>query len=580
MVVVVVVVCLILTVLSKANDNQMSESYDSSNEYNINVLEELGNSGRQNNTIQRPHIVFVLADDLGYNDIGYHAVHGMSAVKTPHLDTLASEGVKLENYYVQPICSPSRSVLMTGRYLIRYGLQHNVFRAAQPTCLPLNEIILPKKLRELGYATHAIGKWHLGMCRTECLPTRRGFDSFFGYLLEGSNYFSGNKTIRFPSFKDKWTGIDLWEDETPVLKYGRKHSTKVFTRKARDIIRQHDKDRPLFLYLAYKSVHRPLQAPLKYIKKFQHISNTKRRTLAAMVACLDDQIKSITDALRQEGLWENTVFVFSSDNGGHVDYLGGGNNWPLRGGKWTLYEGGVRAVAFVNSPLLSSDVRGTVNKELMHISDWFPTFVDGLGGGNTSLLSKPLDGVNMWQTISKGVPSPREELLLNVDSMRRSSQMQYLKIQYWQNHLGGRSDTLWPLIHAGIRLGDWKLLTGPSATRWAYSKWLPPQESGQREQDLLNTSSKCGRPITNQVIKLYNITADPKETCNVAQRPENLHIVIDLLQRLQRYFLEAKPAYYPRYPDLNANPALHGGVWRPWLDNDENTYRKLMRIDE
>ncbi|KAJ8022026.1 Arylsulfatase B [Holothuria leucospilota] len=126
-----------------------------------------------------PHIIFFLADDLGWNDVGYHA-KARSLIRTPNLDRLAYDGVRLENYYVQPVCSPTRSQLMTGRYQIRMGIQHTNFSPGETLCLPLNETLLPEALRWEGYATHAVGKWHLGMAKRACLPTRRGFDSFFG----------------------------------------------------------------------------------------------------------------------------------------------------------------------------------------------------------------------------------------------------------------------------------------------------------------------------------------------------------------------------------------------------------------
>ncbi|XP_072038382.1 arylsulfatase B-like [Amphiura filiformis] len=564
----------------------------------------------------RPHIVFVLADDLGYNDIGYHAVHGMSAVKTPHLDTLASEGVKLENYYVQPICSPSRSVLMTGRYLIRYGLQHRLFKAAQPTCLPLSETTLPEKLKELGYMTHAIGKWHLGYCRTECLPTRRGFDSFFGYGVGGKDHYDHNKTFTYHTnspignnlniaiddveesrllefdiddleessdfafddlqqrgllgyvrngVKEIWTGKDLRANETMEWKYEGVYSTTLFTHKAQETIERHDPKEPMFLYLAYKNVHSPLQAPQRYMDMFTHIEDYGRRSLAAMAYILDEGVKNVTDILKKTGMWDNTVFIFSSDNGGMLSHAG--NNWPLNGGKWGLLEGGIRAAGFVNSPLLSNRVKGTVNKELMHISDWFPTLVDGVAGGSTAQMKKPLDGVNQWKMISESGASNRSEILLNIDELEEFPQMTYTEYNYWQANLN-RKETLNPLIRAGIRSGDWKLLTGTTGTEI----WLPPPESGIGEQALWDTSSECDPK--GSVVKLYNIRFDPSETCNIARNPKFLPIVKELFRKLEKYANQAVPAYYPPN-DPMANPALRGGAWTPWLDNDLETLLKI-----
>ncbi|XP_072014249.1 arylsulfatase B-like [Amphiura filiformis] len=524
-------------------------------------------------TPPRPHIVFILADDLGYNDIGYHAVNGMSAVKTPHLDTLASEGVKLENYYVQPFCSPSRSVLMTGRYLIRYGLQHRLFRAAQPTCLPLSETTLPEKLKELGYMTHAIGKWHLGCCRTECLPTRRGFDSFFGYGVGGHDHYDHNKTFTYPkesgyASKEVCNGKDLRANETMEWRYEGVYSTTLFTHKAQETIEWHDPKKPMFLYLAYKNVHSPLQAPQHYMDMFEHIEDNERRSLAAMAYILDEGVKNVTDTLKKTGMWDNTVFIFSSDNGGKSG-SSGGNNWPLKGEKKDLWEGGIRAPGFVNSPLLSNHVKGTVNKELMHISDWFPTIIDGIAGGSTAHMKKPLDGVNQWKMISEGGVSNRSEILLNIDKLEDFPRMTTTESDYWQANLN-KKEMLNPLIRAGIRNGDWKLLTGTTGKK---EIWLPPPESGKGKQELWDTSPECDPE--GSVVKLYNIKSDPSETCNLARNPKFVSIVNELFRKLQKYANQAVPAYYPP-DDPMANPALRGGAWTPWLDDDLETLLKIQ----
>eukprot|EP00057_Strongylocentrotus_purpuratus_P024403 XP_011678877.1 PREDICTED: uncharacterized protein LOC763377 [Strongylocentrotus purpuratus] len=330
----------------------------------INLLIISNVCSKKFSQLTKPNIVFILIDDLGYNDVGYHG----SEIYTPNIDKLAREGVRLENYYVQPICTPTRSQLLSGRYQIHTGLQHSYIRPAQPLCLPTNLPTFADKLREAGYATHAVGKWHLGFYKKECLPTQRGFDSYFGYL----------------------TGA--WE-------YGGYYSAFVFTEKIQQIVAQHPVEQPFLLYLPFQSVHSPLQVPSSYEERYKNIKNTNRRIYAGMMTCLDEAVGKIVHSLQQAGLWDNTVLIFSTDNGGEV--AAGGNNWPLRGWKRSIWEGGMRGVGFVNSPLLPASVQGTVNKQLIHVSDWFPTLVQGVAG--SSLDNITLDGFNMWKTI-------REEL--------------------------------------------------------------------------------------------------------------------------------------------------------------------------
>ncbi|PVD28248.1 hypothetical protein C0Q70_10835 [Pomacea canaliculata] len=191
---------------------------------------------------KQPNIVLVVADDYGYNDISYHG----SRIRTPNLERLANHGVKLENYYVQPICTPSRCQLMSGRYQIHTGLQHSIIWPGQPNGLPLDSPTLADKLREAGYATHAVGKWHLGMYKKEFLPTNRGFDSFYGLYLGSGDHYSHRSCL------GPGCGLDLHNNTEPDF----------------------SKD----------------QVPEKYTEQYQDIPNKARRKFAGMVTCMDEGI--------------------------------------------------------------------------------------------------------------------------------------------------------------------------------------------------------------------------------------------------------------------------------------------------
>ncbi|XP_034093701.1 arylsulfatase I [Gymnodraco acuticeps] len=482
-----------------------------------------------------PHLIFIMVDDQGYGDIGYHG----SDIHTPVLDKLAAEGVKLENYYVQPICSPSRSQLMTGRYQIHTGLQHSIIRSRQPLCLPADVPTLPERLVEAGYATHMVGKWHLGFCRPSCLPTGRGFQSFLGTLTGSGDHF----TYRSCDGAEA-CGFDLHEGDKPAWKMAGNYSTLLYIDRVKQILRSHDPLKPLFLYLSFQSPHTPLQVPDHFLHYYDSQGNRLRRHYAAMLSCLDEGVGKVVQELKTSGLYQNSVLIYSSDNGGQP--LSGGSNWPLKGGKGTYWEGGIRAVGFVHSPLLKK--KGVVSKALIHVSDWFPTLL-GLAGAPQSNHS--LDSHDVWETISKGWPSPRTEILFNIDPVSRKPGEPYDKALVLNGF--GIWDTA---VRAAIRVGDWKLLTGNVGD----GDWIPPHAlpgGPERWQKL-----EKHRNVVGKSVWLFNVTSDPYERSDLAEvHPE---VVKHLLTRLAEYNLTA---VMPRNPpdDPMADPELHGGVWSPWL---------------
>ncbi|XP_078069909.1 arylsulfatase J-like isoform X2 [Mustelus asterias] len=433
---------------------------------------------------------------------------------------------------------------LSSRYQIHTGLQHSIIRAGQPNCIPLANVTLPQKLQEAGYSTHMIGKWHLGFYKRECLPTRKGFDTFFGSLTGSGDYYT-HEICDGP----KTCGFDLHKDENVAWEYrAHSYSTFLYTQKAVDILASHNPKEPMFLYLAFQAVHTPLQVPKKYLGRYMSIENLGRRRYAAMVTCLDEAVNNITRALKKYGYYDNTVIIYSSDNGGQP--LAGGSNWPLRGRKGTYWEGGIRGIGFVHSPLIKN--KGSVSQGLMHITDWYPTLVTLAEGELEENLD--LDGYDIWETISEGKPSPRTDILHNIDPL-------YTRVKTRSPRDGfGIWDTA---IQAAIRVRDWKLLTGNPG----FSDWIPPQtfpNFGGKWWNLERVLWAKGKSVW-----LFNITADPYERVDLSQQyPE---VVKKLLRRLAQYNKTAVPVKYPP-KDPRSNPNLNGGAWVPWDngDDDEN----------
>jgi arylsulfatase A-like enzyme len=394
----------------------------------------------------RPNIVYILADDLGSYDLGFRG----SDIKTPNIDQLAKTGAVLNQFYVQPMCTPTRAAMMTGRYPLRYGLQTLVIPAAQTWGLPTDEWLLPQALKEAGYTTAIVGKWHLGHASRDYWPMQRGFDYQYGAQLGEIDYFTHSVH----------GVIDWYRDNKPVDEKG--YVTTLIGDDAVRLIDAQDPKTPLFLELAFTAPHTPYQARQDYIDKYQGIGDPNRRVYAAMITAMDDQIGRAVHALDERGMRQNTLIIFHSDNGGNQSSMLAGetevkgrlpaDNGPYRGGKGSLYEGGTRVASLVNWP--GRIKPGTVVDQMIHVVDYFPTLLD-LAGANHS-KSKPLDGFDVWQTISEGKPSPRDEIIYNVEMFR-----------------------------GAVRKGDWKLV-------WRAT--LPSR------------------------LELFNLAQDPSEKVNVADQ--------------------------------------------------------------
>ena len=423
--------------------------------------------------VKQPNILYIVADDLGWKDVGFN---GCTDIKTPNIDKLCAEGVKLTQFYAQPMCTPTRAALMTGRYPFRYGLQTAVIPSVCTYGLDTSEWLLPQALQEAGYKTAIIGKWHLGHADKKFWPRQRGFDYQYGAMIGELDYFT----------HEEQGVLDWYRDNKPLKEKG--YTTTLIGHDAVKYIGAQNPSTPFYLYLTFNAPHTPYQAPKEYVDRYPNIADPTRRTYAGMVACLDDNIGRVVAALDQKGLRENTLIVFHSDNGGTRNAMFTGvmadvskikipcDNGPYREGKGTLFEGACRVCACANWP--GHIKPGSTVDAMIHVVDMYPTLA-GLAGASTAKC-KPLDGLNVWDTIAEGMPSPRTEFVYNLEPFR-----------------------------AALRQGEWKLI------------W---------------------RTLLPSSVDLYNLAQDPAEENNLAAaNPEK---VAALQQRLNALAKEAaKPLF-------------------------------------
>jgi arylsulfatase A-like enzyme len=354
-------------------------------------------------TAGRPNVVLIVADDLGFADLG---AQGSADMKTPHLDTLArGSAVFTQAYVTAPVCMPSRMGLLTGRYQQRFGMQT---LGNDRIGIPASETNLGQMLHAAGYATGIVGKWHVGT-NPEFRPNVRGFDEFYGFLNGNTPYYPGTGTF--------------WRNDQVIEKPA--YLTDGFGDEAVSFINRHA-EKPFFLYLSFNAPHAPMQAPERYLARFAHIPDEGRRIYAAMTAAMDDAIGRVLETLRVRGLEENTVVMFLSDNGGAPQNYS--DNRPLRSGKYEVFEGGNRTPLFIRWP--AGGVRAGAHGDIVVSAlDLVPTILAATRADYTPKL--PLDGENLLPLL-RGQPH-------QIKADRRL---------YWR----------YGPYQAALRAGDWKIV--------------------------------------------------------------------------------------------------------------------------
>ncbi|XP_018571894.1 arylsulfatase B-like [Anoplophora glabripennis] len=523
----------------------------------------------------QPNIVLIVADDLGWNDVGFH---GSNQIPTPNIDALAYNGIILNSHYVQSTCTPSRTALLTGKYPMRLGMQGYPLLPAEKRAVPEGKL-LPEYFKDLGYSTHLIGKWHLGYSSWNETPTFRGFDHHFGYYNGFISYYDYLSTW---TFNDKeYTGFDLRKDGVPAFEEVGKYVTDAFTEHAVKTIEENDGTKPLFLMVAHTATHagnvgKLLEAPQETINKFKHVEDSNRRTYAAMVSKLDDSVGTIVEALANKNMLSNSIVVFLSDNGAATvapAYANWGSNYPLRGVKQTLFEGGIRGAAFIYSPLLVQS--GRVSTDLMHITDWLPTLYSA-AGGDIGLLDPDLDGIDQWSSLVYDLPSPRNDILINIDEKTRNAGLRFYN---WKLIVGTSLNGTYNDYYGHLVMGDieprsydtasvFDSPAGRSVRKASYTPLTEVEyEAVRRAATLTCLEPKAKKnpcdPASGAVC-LYDIPSDPCEENDLAK------FFPSVVRRMKRALVDYRKGLVPQADaDIDievAQPKLFRYTWNPWVN--------------
>ena len=346
-----------------------------------------------------PNLLLIVADDLGWGDVGFHG----SGIETPRIDQLAAEGLELHRFYVNPVCTPTRAALLTGRSPMSLGLLYSgISRMRVDAGLARDEYTIAEYFRAAGYSTALVGKWHLGAVRSEYLPNPQGFELFYGQLGGLTDYYSH----RFGKV------LDWQENGVPLEVEG--YATDLLGERAIRFLRERDPARPFLLVLSYTAPHWPYNAPsAELVAKYRQLGLPHpRNQYASVVEAMDASIGQVLDVLRKQAIAENTIVVFLSDNGAAMAHQAGRNR-PFRGGKLSVMEGGIRVPAVIRWP--SRLPAGARSEQRRRDVDLLPTLAAAAG---LEPPSGSLDGRNLWPTLVSGDEIPRRPFLFAADNLR------------------------------------------------------------------------------------------------------------------------------------------------------------------
>jgi len=481
------------------------------------------------NSHDKPHLFTVVIDDLGWSDLGAYGAE----YETPNIDNLiTTESLRLDSYYTQATCTPTRSAFMTGRYPWKLGLQNpSTIPPGTTQHIPFKFKTIAEMLKKEGYSTHALGKWHLGYASNKMTPTGRGFDTFSGYFQGAGGYFN-HTMCGGPDFGS--CGFDWFENTEVDFKVNGTYSNNLIWEKMEKLLDEHDSDKsPMFGYFAYQTIHAPIEEPPNASPRCAHIKFKKRQIYCNKIQYLDDTMGKFIQKLKENGMWKDSLIVVTTDNGGMPNNVGKftdgwlangcGLNIPLRGGKVTTFEGGVRGMAFITGGKLPDELRGKVNKKgLFHSID----IAAGQLHAAKASVPKDIDGIDLF-THAFNEDEGHEMVFLQI--------IDYDMVAFESAQ--------------AIRWKDWKYTFGRN---YYDGYWVNPEGPPNP------APQSCTRGC------LFNITNDPRETTNL------IGLFADIATRLHNEIKNARNSddYFPQQDADFHNeslPASNGGAWKPFL---------------
>jgi len=509
----------------------------------------------------RPNIVFFFCDNVGWANVGFHRPPDVPTrdIHSPNIDELATTGLILDRHYTYKFCSPSRSSVMTGRLPIHVNI-YNDDPSMPGAGVPLEMTMIPEKLKEAGYISHMIGKWHLGMYDEAHLPMNRGFNSSLHYFDSGNNYYDQTAQATscdyaYYTYTYYWpVATDLWDTDKPAIDLNATDYEEVmFGRRALDIVENHPLEFPLFLYWAlhtsctgqsphYGDIQQPLP---RWYKHFSFITNPDRRANAAMIATMDEGVGNVTRALKARGMWNNTLVLLSSDNGGAVHLGGGANSFPLRGGYLNNWEGGIRVSALLNGGFLPDHVRGGKLEGFIHEADWYSTFchlagVDPTDQAAATASLPPIDSLNVWPLITG----------INSTSPRYEWPLTPMGEDLVREDCGG---------DAAYMMGGFKLIVGFVLQDGWTGQFHP---NNTLPWDSYEHQHNCTIKEQGKIGCLFDVVNDPEERHDIVlEMPEKAAEIYTKMQAAQKTW------YNPNRGKPNKHAcglAISTGFWRPF----------------